>query len=778
MTEIEEVLVTIGKKATEGVAVKEFASAVGTGIQNGGRLLLTYNPTTEIITNVTAGAAGEAFAAGSAAATTSAAAKVASQLPTVAEAVTVAGGGTTVTTGAGIGMSVGYSSLVAAAAPALGIAIGAGAYKANPRFWTELSMKVAPFLYDDNDTVQSVMIANGEMYYPKEVVDAIHQYFQESGLYDPDEIKIPTGYIQENEVITNLLSSDQLLAMAYEHAYKYINDSKYDTQAQTIIQNILTLQEDSHYHRLREKYKDCLCVINSGTCTKNAVELFFYNKRVGDVLITSSDTNPYHGGYTWAGDNYYTAGRVFLGNDKRYQRYVNGAMYLVGCNTTTVSKLPEHTKLMADEPVIDPNKVKDFITGTDEQGNPITKPYIPLKLPTSTDGSTTSTPQQSQDSSTSDAETGQAVIQLILDQTKPQPNPDYDPSVDPSTKPNSATQSTPNTPVKIPVAEFTPVKPPDDSGTTPPIVTPIASNADGLITVYNPTKEQLKAFGKWLWTTWSSDILDTLSKMFNNPMEAVIGLHLLYATPSTSGSSTIKAGYLDSGINSLLVDKQYTTINCGSVYIGEYWKNYLDYAPYTTINCYLPFIGMVELDPRDVINCGVNITYTIDAYSGSCIAQVTTARKGFEAVTYQYSGNCSVQIPISAGNYSSILSTAIGLAASGLATYATGGAAAPMLAGATASMMKTGTNVSHSGSFGASHGAMGFKKPYIEVRSRVQKVVKGYNNDYGYPSHTKVIVGDCKGFLKLKEVNVISSSATSEEKKMIEELLKSGVYVD
>ena len=260
-------------------------------------------------------------------------------------------------------------------------------------------------------------------------------------------------------------------------------------------------------------------------------------------------------------------------------------------------------------------------------------------------------------------------------------------------------------------------------------------------------------------------------------MDAVIGLHLLYATPSTGNTTTIKAGYLDSNVPSLLVDKQYTQINCGSMIIPEYWHNYLDYAPYTTINCYLPFIGMVELEPKDVINCAINITYTIDAYNGSCIAQITTAKDGFEAVTYQFSGNCAVQVPMSAGNYSSILSTAIGLAASGLATYATGGAAAPMLAGATASMMKTGTNVSHSGSFGASHGAMGIKRPFIEIKSNIQKKVN-YNEDYGYPAHKRVRVSECSGFLKLKEVNVVSSTATSEEKKMIKELLKSGVYVD
>ena len=69
-----------------------------------------------------------------------------------------------------------------------------------------------------------------------------------------------------------------------------------------------------------------------------------------------------------------------------------------------------------------------------------------------------------------------------------------------------------------------------------------------------------------------SKTIDTLSKLFNDPMDAVIGLHELYATPSTQGDTTIKAGYLDSEVQSKLVGNRYTTINCGSVVVEEYYQ--------------------------------------------------------------------------------------------------------------------------------------------------------------------------------------------------------------
>ena len=95
----------------------------------------------------------------------------------------------------------------------------------------------------------------------------------------------------------------------------------------------------------------------------------------------------------------------------------------------------------------------------------------------------------------------------------------------------------------------------------------------------------------------------------------------------------------------------------------------------------------------------------------------------------------------------------------------------------TAAMVSQKSHVQHSGSFGGSHGAMGIKKPYIIIRRPIQKVVNGYNKLYGYPAHKMVVIGECTGYLRCREVNVQSSLATDEEKRMIEEALKSGVYV-
>lgn len=358
--------------------------------------------------------------------------------------------------------------------------------------------------------------------------------------------------------------------------------------------------------------------------------------------------------------------------------------------------------------------------------------------------------------------------------TSTAPYPSSNPSADPSQLPEPVPK-----PVPIPNAIPDPI---GTGGNTIPIVPaiPAIASATGLLHVYNPTDEQLNQFGTWLWTTFSGDLIDTLSKLFNNPMDAVIGLHELYCTPTSASFTTIKAGYLDSQVASRLVTSRYVEIKCGALSIPEYWGNYLDYSPYTKAYCYLPFIGIVELNADDIVGHGVEITYRIDSYNGSCIAIITTAKSGSpESVTYQYSGNCSVEVPITSGMKSAMQGALIGAAtlAVGAATGGAGGLVAASALGAIKGGASSKNTVQHSGSFGSSYGAMGMKKPFMIIKRPIQKVVPGYNENYGYPSHKKVLISTCTGYLKVIEVDVISSTATEEEKEMIEKQLKSGIFV-
>lgn len=459
-----------------------------------------------------------------------------------------------------------------------------------------------------------------------------------------------------------------------------------------------------------------------------------------------------------------------------------------------------------------------LVRGWNADGSPIEVPYIPVRLPSNP--SETPIPNEADDPSGNPEENPNIVTPYIPTEVpypsgtpivapKPAPTPEENPDNLPYELPNPIPDTNPE-PAIEPNPEVDPsispepsVKPnqvptndpatnPESSGTTPPLIIPavptISSAAMGLLHVYNPTNAQINEFGRWLWTTFSGDLIDTISKLFNTPMDGVIGVHELYITPSTGSETTIKCGFLDSGVTSRLVDKRYTEINCGSIIVPEHWGNYLDYAPYTKAHCYLPFIGMVELNADDIIGHAVNITYKIDAYTGACIAVITVASSGYESICYQFPGNCAVEVPITSGMKSVLQSallgaatTAIGAAVGGAAGAKIGGAAGAKIGGAAISGAAYGANakndVQHSGSFGSSFGAMGCKKPFLVIKRPKQKVVPGYNKNYGYPAHKMVTIGECSGYLRAREVDVISVTATEDEKRLIEEALKSGVFV-
>lgn len=382
----------------------------------------------------------------------------------------------------------------------------------------------------------------------------------------------------------------------------------------------------------------------------------------------------------------------------------------------------------------------------------------------------------------------------------------------------------------IPIPPFMPGVPvdPDDPSAGSQFPTIVPSSGSGFIHVYNPTPAEFVAFGHWLWVTYADATID---KIWNNPFDGVLGAHELYATPGVSGRDNIRSGFLVCPTSANLVPNRYTEIDCGTVVVPEFYGNYLDYSPYSQCYIYLPFIGINEVSIDDIVGHAVNIRYRVDSYSGACIAMIYVAKQGYRNLCYQFAGNCSVEVPLAGGSQAAIkagmmqaeaygraaiqsaqiqktakIGTGIvqgahagagagafnpvagivggllGGLAGGTSGYIQGAAdygAAKLSAGAMqdAARVANKSSVQHSGQFGASHGAMGLKVPFIMVRNPIQVKVTNYNNDYGFPAHKRVIIGGCTGYLRVKEVNVISAHATNEEKIAIEEALKNGVYV-
>lgn len=325
-----------------------------------------------------------------------------------------------------------------------------------------------------------------------------------------------------------------------------------------------------------------------------------------------------------------------------------------------------------------------------------------------------------------------------------------------------------------PTEPIDPNMPNTGGGVTPPYVTPTGS-ASALYSVYNPSQIELNSLGAWL---WSSNFVDQLLKLFNDPMQAIIGLHKVFATPPTSGTGNIKVGYLDSGVSSNLVSDQYTEIDCGTVKIDEYFKNALDYIK-TDIYLYLPFIGIVPLNVEDVTRANINVKYKVDVLTGACLATVNVTRDANGGgQLYAYAGNCAVQYPLSSGSYMGIVASALGIAGSIAGTVLSGGAMLPMALGVGASALGGArTRVEHSGSLSGNSGAMGIKKPYLIIRRPQTKIADNFEFMAGANNNIYDVLSGFSGLTRVKYVHLENIPATSDELAEIETLLKSGVMI-
>ena len=315
--------------------------------------------------------------------------------------------------------------------------------------------------------------------------------------------------------------------------------------------------------------------------------------------------------------------------------------------------------------------------------------------------------------------------------------------------------------------------PVDDGGNTPPAEPPVLDgSSNGLWTMYNPTKTQVNEFGAWL---WSDTIIDQIIRQFNSPIDAIIGFHQIYCTPITGAAKVIKAGYLNSPVSAAEVTDQYTTIDCGTVHVDEFYGNVLDYDN-SQVSVYLPFIGIVPLNTNVVMGSDLQIIYRIDVFTGTCLAQIKVIKQNSNAVMYAFDGNCAVQIPLTATTYTGMIGALISGISAGV-SFATGDMLHATTSGLSAAMsaLNGQTGNKQSGTMGSNAGALGIRKPYLIITRAISSMPAGFESIAGLPSTELVQLSTLSGFTSIRNVHLEGIPGTAEEIEDIKSLLESGV---
>lgn len=313
-----------------------------------------------------------------------------------------------------------------------------------------------------------------------------------------------------------------------------------------------------------------------------------------------------------------------------------------------------------------------------------------------------------------------------------------------------------------------------DDPSTPadiPSIPVLNATETGFVTLYNPTLSTLRDLASFLWSGPFDDA--SFKKLFANPMDAILGLSLVPVKPRVTIPQAVKFGNINTEIGAPIITHQFEEIDCGSLFIDEYWGAYLDYSPYTKIDIYLPYIGTHPLSADDIMNKTIRVVYHVDLLSGACVAFI----KCDESVIYSFTGQCSMQIPINANNWNNAFNGAISVATSIGTMIASGGMTAPM---GVAQIASTSVNafkpdIEKSGSMCGSAGMLSVQTPYLIITRPRQAVPRLQNTYTGYPSFITENLADLNGYTEIENIHLENVPATAQELSEIESLLKSGV---
>jgi hypothetical protein len=301
--------------------------------------------------------------------------------------------------------------------------------------------------------------------------------------------------------------------------------------------------------------------------------------------------------------------------------------------------------------------------------------------------------------------------------------------------------------------------------------------ASGFLTVYNPTYTQVVDLGNYV---WNSLPVDTLKKMFSNPMDVIIGLSIFpFLIDDDSRNWEIMIGNINSHVVARKARNQFQTVDCGKLYIKPYSKSYLDYSPYTKIELALPYIGTKQLDTDIIMGKWIWVKYRVDLISGGCMAilSFSDTENGEYSVIAEYTGKCNIEIPISGSDFRElgrgILQAVAGTGAILLSNGAVGGD----WVGSGLANMVTGMkpNIERSGGLTSCIGLLGVQKPRIIKTIPRQCVPENQAQLQGYPVLIKDNFANLEGFTSFEEVSIKGARMTEREKQRAKALLESGV---
>lgn len=308
----------------------------------------------------------------------------------------------------------------------------------------------------------------------------------------------------------------------------------------------------------------------------------------------------------------------------------------------------------------------------------------------------------------------------------------------------------------------------------------------GFVALYNPTLTEVKAFNAWLFQDVTDAMSSILKKLIADPIDYVLFLSLCHFTPPTNISDQITFAGLSTGVTANKITKQFCEIDCGTVHIDGDTQTFFDYNPYTKISLYLPYVGIVDMDPDDIVGSDAHIKYFVDLLTGSCICQMKCTRglrnsagdSYLNDILYTYEGNCYENVPLTGTDWRGLASSLIG-AVGGVGTMLKGN----VLSGASSvanAILQDKNSVKHSGSSQGAYGYMGIQKPYFILERPINAIPYNYRGFKGYTLNMRRRIGTLKGYTEIENDTMWVDSfngISEEEADMLKDIISTGFYL-
>lgn len=252
------------------------------------------------------------------------------------------------------------------------------------------------------------------------------------------------------------------------------------------------------------------------------------------------------------------------------------------------------------------------------------------------------------------------------------------------------------------------------------------ASISGFVNLYSPTAAELQALSKERFYTLSAE--NTVD--YGQFITAVYVCPLEIPAENLGDKGTINLGKFNATTKATLLKNYRSNVPCGTISVPAKYNNVYDYIN-TTCTLYIPFFAPIVLQNDFVIGQTVTVDLVIDWYSGTASYNVSSTFNN--AIFASGTANIVTQIPFIQKQNNTVVNQI-----SNVANYTVD----------TARIEVTRNKPYHAtGSI--------FGKPVIEF----------------------VTIGDLSGYAEFSNVELIGN-ATETEKKSIESLLKSGVFIN